>query len=141
MVSVRGRQIDCEGKEKWLTAGGHKNVMYNLENIRDNGVVWVTGNNVDSLLLMERYPHYDAVSPLTGERTKWRKEWIAQLKAANTEQVIVAYDNDDTGLKAGVKLCNALHKAGIKARRWEWIDAPPKADIGWLLAQTVESAA
>jgi hypothetical protein len=137
LVALRGRRISCDC-ENWLMSAGSKKALYGLDDLEHGCVVWVVENNVDRLLLEETYrgEGWCALSPTTGAMTRWPEEWIERLCIAEVEQVIVAFDNDEAGDKAGKRLVSELRRTRLHARRWEWPDdAPPKADIGWFLMQ------
>lgn len=140
LVNIRGRQIDCDCPAKWISSARCKNALYGLDDVKAGGILWVVGNNVDRLLFEQACPGWQAVSPTMGEGS-WRDEWTTRLAELAPQQVVVAYDNDETGYKAGVKVASRLKAAGVNARVWEWQPGtPPKADVGWLLMQKGQAA-
>lgn len=134
LVSLRGRAIGC-ACAKWMNAGGCKKTLCGLDGLAEGATVWIVENFVDGLLLQERYG-WAALSPTTGVTTHWLPEWISRLAAARPQQVVVAFDNDAAGQRAGKRVASQLRNAGLRARLWEWpADAPPKADMGWYLTR------
>jgi hypothetical protein len=140
LVNIRGRRLDCNCHAKWISSARCKNALYGLDEVSAGGVLWIVANNVDRLLFEQACPGWQAVSPTMGEGS-WRDEWTARLVTLAPQQVVVAYDNDEAGYRAGIKVAGRLKAAGVNARIWEWQPGTPaKADVAWLLMQKGEAA-
>lgn len=138
LVAYRGRATCC-ACPKWLTAAGSKKTLYGLERLAGQRPLWITENHADALMLEERYG-FATLSPTTGAATRWLPAWIEAVARAAPAQVVIAFDNDEAGERAGLRLEVQLCEAGVRARLWQWRDAPPKADIGWLIEQMGRAA-
>jgi hypothetical protein len=163
IIGMRGRAQNGSGP-KWVNAPGTGAYLYPLPELGEKKVLWIVENMIDALLIMQMCPEYDAAAPTTGVST-WRDDWTQAIAAMNYEMVIIAYDNDLPGQATGKmrvqlerewklnhpdqqppqpngpKVANELLRAGVNAMLFEWIDAPAKADIGWLLTHTKAVAA
>lgn len=158
-VTLRGRLLDCDCDEramKWLTAGGGKAALWGVELLAPRAAVVLCESPVDAMLLMQNDPELVAIAPTAGAST-WRKEWTQAIVDTSPSLVVVAYDNDLQGqamgqtratlarewlekrprlpVANGPKVANYLLRAGLTVRLYDWKDAPPKADVGWMLTQ------
>jgi len=115
-------------------------------------VLWIVENPIDALMLEALRPDFCAVATLGV--SMWQTEWTAIVRASVPRGVMVCYDNDRPGngggergraawmathprdiMPNGVRLVNALLAAGVRARLYDWGDAPLKADIGDMLKE------
>ena len=143
LVGIRGRRIGCDCP-KWLSPAGNRTVLYNADRIQAGKPVFIVENAVDALLFTAMIA-IPAVATLS--ISYWKDEWLELLRPAGL--VVVAYDNHLPGNgggksewlathphdiePAGIRLVNKLNAAGIKARLFDWKDAPVGTDIGDLL--------
>ena len=155
IVGIRGRSLGCDCG-KWLSPSSSRCVLYNAEHLpRAAGkVLWILENPIDALMLELRVPQSVAVATLGV--TLWQDVWTERLVAAKPFLTMVTFDNDRPGNGGGeagkaawlathekdiepngVRLCNRLLVAGLRARLFDWGDAPLKADIGDVLMKEV----
>lgn len=95
-VWFRGRRVDCDCNN-WLGASGVSPYDISLPGIEDvpqNGIVFVTENRVDAMLITEKSPYYGVATLST---SYWCDKWTKQLRAAKPSQVIVLFDADLPG--------------------------------------------
>lgn len=152
-VTLRGRAIDC-GCPKWLSAGGSTAALWGIERLTPDAVVVLCESPIDAMLLMQYDPHLVAVAGTAGAST-WRSEWTQAIVNSRPAFLLVAYDNDLQGqatgetrqsltkawlqkrrklpVANGPRVATEIARNGIKTFLFPWKDAPPKADIGWLL--------
>jgi len=154
VVGFRSRQLGCACAGKWLSPTGTRLVLYNAHVLEGRyGVrICILENPIDALLAQERAPGIVFLATLGV--SMWRPEWTERLRAARPVSVVVGYDNDRPGngggargreawlethardiVPGGVRLCNILNEAGVRARLLRWpASAPLKADFGLALA-------
>lgn len=160
LVGLRGRNTGTEGP-KWISATGSRYTLWNIGNARPGHQLWIMENYIDAIMLMERYPEWDAVA--IGGASTWQEGWIDKVRAARPSHVVVALDNDLAGQATGAmydklaaewklerpgvpvpspngpKIANMLRAAHVPATLYRWpAEAPAKADIGWKLMQQEE---
>jgi len=158
LVALRGRNTGDRGP-KWISATGSEYAFWNVENVPAGAICWLTENYVDAIWLMQYRPDWWAVA--IGGATTWRSEWAKQLAARKPSLVIVALDCDLPGNGGGhlrdeliaewiathpgaqipkangPAITNDLLRLGMTARLFEWpADAPAKAGVDWLLAES-----
>jgi len=155
-VTLRGRAIDCDCP-KWLSAGGSTAALWGIERLIPSAVVVLCESPVDAMLLMQHDPYLVAVAGTAGAST-WRPEWTRTIVGSHPSFLLVVYDNDLPGqatgetrqnlakawlqknrkrrklpIANGPRVANEIARNGIETYLYPWQDAPPKADVGWLL--------
>ncbi len=153
IVGFRGRSLGC-ACGKWLAPGGTRidlYPLYNEDQLRPGGIVWIVENPIDALLIQ----HYTGVAIYSV--SYWQERWERALLGARPQLVVVALDNDLVGnggaarrdefvrtwlekhprvpTPSGVKIVNRLRKIGINAVLYDWGSAEYKADIGSLIME------
>jgi hypothetical protein len=158
IVGIRGRSLGCDCG-KWLSPGGSRCVLYNAEHLsRVAGkVLWILENPIDALMLELRVSQSVAVATLGV--SLWQDDWTERVVGCGAKRVIVSYDFDMPGngggkvgreawlathdkliVPNGVKLCNRLLEAGVRAMLFPWPeDTPLHTDIGDVLAGKVSA--
>lgn len=126
VVGFRCRAFEC-GCKKWLSPGGSSLMLYGAEHVRAGLPLAIVENPIDSLLIESNWG-WAAVATLGV--TVWKEGYTAQVAPA--AQICVAFDNDDPGRAATIKLSNTLLTAGLHAWRFDWAGYPAGADIGSL---------
>lgn len=95
-VWFRGRRIDCDCNN-WLGASGVSPYDVSLPGIEEspeNGVIFITENRVDAMLITEKTP-YSGVATLS--TAYWCDKWTHQLRDVNPSRVIILFDADLPG--------------------------------------------
>lgn len=94
VVGLRGR-----GDDGWVTASSSETILYGLDDLRPGAQVVICENQIDRLLLEQAHPDVCGLAPSTGATSlrNVRPEWIAALKAARPQRILVWLDHDLAG--------------------------------------------
>lgn len=131
VTGFRCRAAEC-ACDKWLSPGGSKLWLYEIERAHTGRELWVVENPIDALLLQAR--GYAAAA--TFGASIWNDEYTAAVVAARPVQVIVAGDNDEAGRMMNERITRALRVAHVPAEAYPWpAGTPEHYDIGQLLAE------
>lgn len=130
VTGFRCRAVEC-ACDKWLSPGGSKLWLYEIERAKHGCELWVVENPIDALLLQTR--GYQAVA--TFGASIWNDAYTAAAVAARPSQVIVAGDNDEAGRGMNERICRALRVAHVPAEAYPWpAGTPEHYDVGQLLS-------
>lgn len=131
VTGFRCRAVAC-ACSKWLSPGGSKLWLYEIERVRAGAEAWIVENPIDALLLQAK--GYQAVA--TFGASIWNDAYTAAVVAARPAQVIVAGDHDDAGRAMNERVTRALRLAHLPAEAYAWpAGTPEHYDIGQLLAE------
>lgn len=165
IVGLRGRAIQCDC-DKWISAGGSTARLWGADLLRPGARVIIAENPVDAMLAMQETPGIIAVAGTAGAST-WPDDWTKRIAESQPEAVLHWGDNDlaanpnretyrreilawrkaHPGATSwpepkSPKIVAALVAAGVHAECYVWPDGTPhKADLGWLIEQTLRQAA
>ena len=130
VTGFRCRAVACKC-DKWLSPGGSKLWLYDVERIAAGATVWIVENPIDALMLQAR--GYQAVA--TFGASIWNAEYTAAIAASQPAQVIVCGDNDAAGRGMNARILQALRLARVPAAAYDWpAGTQEHFDIGQLLA-------
>lgn len=130
VTGFRCRAVACQC-DKWLSPGGSKLWLYDIENAEPGADLWVVENPIDALQLRAR--GYPAVA--TFGASIWNDDYTAAVVERQPRQVVVAGDNDAAGRGLNERVTRALTAAGIPCAAFPWpAGAPDGYDIGQMLA-------
>jgi hypothetical protein len=160
VVALHGRDVSGDpDAPKWICAAGSLRLAWGLEELGTGSEIWIGENFVDRLLMLERLGHRYTCMALGGVRLLYAEE-IDALRAARPKRIVICLDNDLVGQPSarlrtqleeewrqnhpdakkipdafGPRICNQLRALNLPAFLFPWPNyAPPKADIGWVLA-------
>lgn len=126
VVGFRCRAIEC-GCKKWLSPGGTELVLYG-ELPQGADLLAIVENPIDALLSASCWGQ-PAVATLGV--TVWKDGYTDQVRQAGPCAITVAFDSDEPGQAAAVKLSNHLLEAGLRrVYPFDWSAHPGVKDIG-----------
>lgn len=161
IVGFRGRQLDCDCSQRWLSSWQTEVVPLFLDRWKSDvyEMILICENQIDALIFnttLGRKKKTLAIAPTTGCGS-WQAEWTRWIAAA-TDKVAIVFDNDLPGhanpktreklteiwreehghipppFDHGLKLAADLQSHGVVVKLFEWPDGtPPKADLYHLL--------
>jgi hypothetical protein len=109
---------------------GVRRVLYHLDKLQGQTVAYVVEGEKDAdRLRVIGLPGTTNV----GGAGKWKPEYVAQLKAATVEQIVIIPDNDDPGRAHADAVARSCHLAGLQVKIVTLPDLPTKGDVSdWL---------
>ena len=149
VTGFRGRRINCNCEQKWISPAGTKLTLYNAESIRPGEPVVIVENPVDALLIGERL---GKVAVATLGVTIWGDGYFDQVRPAS--KILIAFDNDVAGnlhTPAAIAAYQATHQGHLPAlggptlynkfvdakftnmKLFDWAGYPEGADWGDIL--------
>lgn len=133
VTGFRCRAVKC-ACDKWLSPGGSKLWLYDIERAHAGATIWIVENPIDALMLQLR--GYQAAA--TFGASIWNDAYTAAVVAAAPAQVIVAGDNDEAGRGMNDRITKALRLAHLPAAAYPWPEGTPEHyDIGQLLTAII----
>lgn len=130
VTGFRCRAVMCQC-DKWLSPGGTKLWLYDVERAVAGCELWIVENPIDALMLQVR--GYQACA--TFGASIWNDACTAAVADRRPSQVIVCGDNDEAGRGMNTRITQALRLAHVPAAAYPWpAGTPEHFDIGQLLA-------
>ncbi len=125
------RRPDGAGGSIW-NLQGVRLVLYRLPALVNSGTVLIVEGekDADALWALELPA---TTNPLGAG--KWRVEYVAQLKAAGVERVIVLPDNDEAGRAHAEAVAAACNRGGLAVQMLTLPGGPLKGDVSVYLEQ------
>jgi hypothetical protein len=136
LVMLRGRSLPgiSAHTPKWLTNGTPPRLFGQLDAPPDATLV-ICENMADALWLNQEYPSLYALAP-SGGAASWQAGWGKVINHMQPDFVLILLDNDPAGRLGASKIGRSLHAYRVPYSIFDWNkipDAPPKADLGWLI--------
>lgn len=129
--------------DKYMFARGSKTPFFNIDSVQDAAVVVLIENNLDSMVIPEKYPTINgmtctSISPTTGAGTKPSRN-PQVVNALRGKVVVLWFDNDAAGQRATQQWEQALKGVAAAVVSFEYAAADSeKCDIGDYLTRDYE---